>query len=201
MLLPLLLLLLQVQNLQSRTQLFADIMLYAAAAPAAAAAGAGPSAASTRAAGAAGPDCLLTSCCMLLPLLLLLQVQDLQLRIQHEEQERLDLKRKADDKEERAAKVRGPATIPTLATCLSRSAACSVQQESACLQEAGPGASLTHGHAYRDHADSPHPFAVLYVMQAQALCILTVVRLAGRLLAAATTSVYLRYVLRRLPLT
>jgi hypothetical protein len=38
-------------------------------------------------------------------LLLLLQVQDLQLRIQHEEQERLDLKRKADDKEERAAKV------------------------------------------------------------------------------------------------
>jgi hypothetical protein len=41
-------------------------------------------------------------------LLLLLQVQDLQLRIQHEEQERLDLKRKADDKEERAAKVRSP---------------------------------------------------------------------------------------------
>jgi hypothetical protein len=42
---------------------------------------------------------------MLLLLLLLLQVHDLQERIRHEEQERIDLKRKADDKEERAAKV------------------------------------------------------------------------------------------------
>lgn len=41
----------------------------------------------------------------MLMLLLLLQVHDLQERVRHEEQERLDLRRKADDKEERAAKV------------------------------------------------------------------------------------------------
>jgi hypothetical protein len=50
---------------------------------------------------------------LLLLLLLLLQVHDLQTKIMHEQQEQADLRRKADDKEERAAKVGSRKTTAT----------------------------------------------------------------------------------------